>query len=199
MENEENKDRDERDEKKKERDERLEEIKKLVDQAKKNTEGKQGSLFSDEELGKEDIEFDASILSDTADPDKSYALYYSMRKMLMDNLPSGKKNKKLRQMIYDEKNLFLNRGKALDARGKRGSDGRMSFIATFMEPAFNVIADWVKTGGSSFDAYMAFYDLNETYGFHKVEDGDKNSTSEDPSKKNPEKGDDEEGGVLEEV
>ncbi|GEM_PF-1135118 len=199
MENEEDNNRDERDQKKKDRDERLEEIKKLIDQAKKNTEGKQGSLFSDEDLGKEDVGFDASILSDTADPDKSYALYYSMRKMLMDNLPSGKKNKKLRQMIYDEKNLFLNRGKALDSRGKRGSDGRMSFIATFMEPAFNSVADWVKTGGSSFDAYMAFYDLNEAYGFHKVEDENGTSTNEDSSKKNPENGDEGGGGVLEEV
>ncbi|GAB4047838.1 hypothetical protein [Spirosoma litoris] len=198
MENEGQNNPNERKDDEKSQDKRLEEIKKLLDQAKQNPEGKQGSLFPDEELGSEDVGFDASILSDTADPDKSYALYYSMRKMLMDNLPSGKKNKKLRQTVYDEKNLFLNRGKALDARGKRGSDGRMSFISTFMEPAFNAVADWVKTGGSPFDAFMAFYDLNEAYGFHKSEEKDASDGNDSPNQ-NPGNDDDSEGGVLEEV
>lgn len=164
----------------KSRDERMEEIKKLIDQAKNSNDSKQGSLFPDEELGSEDVGFDSNLLSDTADPEKSHRLYYSMRKILADNLPSGKANKKLRQMIYDEKNVFLNRGKALDSSGKRGSDGRMTFVSTFMEPAFNSVAEWVKSGGSPFDAYMAFYNLNETFGFHKTNSVDTTDKTDDP-------------------
>lgn len=71
--------------------------------------------------------------------------------------------------MYDEKNLFLNDGKGLDSSGKRGRDGRMTFISTFLEPAFNIVAEWVKGGESAFDLYIAFWNLNEAKGYHKDE------------------------------
>ena len=148
-------------------DQRIEEMKKLVEESKHVSEGKQLPLLFPEELGGEDIGFDANLLQDTADPEKSYRLYYAIQRILKDNLPSGRKNKKLRQFVYDEKNLFLNQGKGLDERGIRGSDGRMTFISTFLEPAFNTVGDWVKSGGSAFDLFMAFYGLNEDHGFHE--------------------------------
>ncbi len=148
-------------------DQRIEEMRKLVEESNRLSEGKQLSLLPLAELGGEDIGFDISLLKDTADPDTSYRLYYTIRRILMDNLPSGKKNKKLRQMVYDEKNLFLNRGKQINERGIRGSDGRQAYIPTFLEPTFKTVSQWVVTGGSSFDLFMAFWNLNEAHGFHE--------------------------------
>jgi len=50
---------------------------------------------------------------------------------LRNNLPQGKKNEKLRRYVYDEKSLFLNRGKEKDDRGIRGSDERQTYIPNF--------------------------------------------------------------------
>ncbi|MCE7063165.1 hypothetical protein [Dyadobacter sp. CY343] len=149
---------------KKDQTDRLEEMKKLIEQSKDMT-SIQPLLFPLEELGDEDISFDSNIFSDIADPDKSHRLFFTMRRMLIDNLPRGKENKALRQQIYDQKNLFLNRGKALDKNGIRHSSGQMTYISTFLEPAFNVTADWVKSGGGPMDIFMAFYDLNKANGF----------------------------------
>jgi hypothetical protein len=142
----------------------LEEMKKLIEQSKRlNTI--QPLLFPLEELGDEDISFDASIFNDVADPDKSHRLYFTMQRILIDNLPKGKENKALRQQIYDQKNLFLNRGKNVDKNGIRHSSGQMTYISTFLEPAFNATTDWVKSGGGPLDIFMAFYDLNKVNGF----------------------------------
>ncbi len=85
----------------------------------------------------------------------------------MDNLPKGKKNKKLRQYAYDEKNLFLYSGIALKGDGKRGSDGRVAYINPFLSQAFGMVAGWIQNGTNLFDIYMAFAMFNEERGFHK--------------------------------
>jgi len=154
----------EKDKKNRQKEERLREMRDLIEQSKSDTKI-QPLLFPLEELGDEDISFDSSIFNDVADPDKSHRLYFTMRRILMDNLPSGKENKKIRQLIYDEKNLFLNRGKAVDDKGVRGSSGQMTYISSFMEPAFNVVTEWVKTGGGPMDILVAFQELNESHGF----------------------------------
>ena len=142
----------------------IQELSKRADETSVN----QSDLFN--QLGDEDIDtgFDASIFKDTADPDRSYKLYYGMQRLLMDNLPKGKSNKKFRQFVYDEKNLFLNRGAHInEITGIRGSDARMTYITNFLEVAFNTVADWIKTGESSFDLFQRFWDLNEAKGYHK--------------------------------
>lgn len=126
------------------------------------TTNHQMDLFKNQKFEDDDIDigFDASILNDTADPQKSYKLYYGMRGMLMDALPTGKKHKKLRQYVYDEKNLFLKHG------FETGADGRMAFINNFLIVAFNVVAKWIASGGTSYDLYMEFWNLNEERGYH---------------------------------
>lgn len=150
------------------KDEILNEIKQLSDRANE-TSSHQLGLIPNEDLGDEDTDtgFDMSKLKDTANPDESYRLYYGMRRLLMDNLPKGKKNKKLRQYVYDEKNLLLNRGIALKEDGTRGSDGRMTYINPFLSQAFGMVANWIQAGANPFDLYMAFYNANEERGFHK--------------------------------
>src|SRR5688500_15547180 len=45
-------------------------------------------------------------------PEEKYNLYYKgLRNLLMKYLPKGKDYAEGRQLIYDEKNIFLNRGK----------------------------------------------------------------------------------------
>lgn len=60
-------------------------------------------------------------------PQEKYNIYYNgIRKLLMDYLPKGKDFKQVRDIIYDEKNIFLNSGKRKsDNNGIRKSDGRM--------------------------------------------------------------------------
>lgn len=144
------------------------EIKRLSEQAEQNT-AHQVDMF--QTLGDEDIDktFDINVLNDTADPSKAHKLYYNIQRVLIDNLPNGAEHKKLRQKIYDEKNLFLNRGYDKDAFGIRGSDGRQTYI-NLLQQAFAVVFNWVASGGNSFDIYQEFWQLNEDKGYHKEEE-----------------------------
>lgn len=158
-------------------DEILAEIKALSEKAQTFT-SPQLDLPNAENIGDEDVDssFDASILSDTANPDESHRLYYTMRRMMIDNLPKGKENEKLRRYIYDEKSLFLNRGKDKDANGVKHSDERMAYIFGFLTTAFDTTVKWLKSGANPFDLYTAFRNLNEEKGFRqKSEDGPENT------------------------
>lgn len=150
------------------REEIIDEIRSLAKRADE-TSSQQMDLFLGQVLGDEDIDigFDFSGLTDTANPDKSHKIFYGIRRLLIDYLPKGEENKKLRQKIYDEKNLFLNRGIEKGANGIRGSDGRMAYIEQFLVEAFKVVADWVSKGANAYDIWFAFWDLNEQRGYHK--------------------------------
>lgn len=153
----------------------FDEIKKLSEKANEISDSEQLGLFPNIDLGEEDVTFDASLINDTADPDRSHKLYYGMMRLMIGNLPRGKENKKLRRYIYDEKLLFLNRGKEIDKNtGVRGSDSRMAYIPNFLEVAFDTTVNWVKSGGTPFDLFLAFWDLNESRGYHK-EDNEENT------------------------
>lgn len=147
--------------------EKLAQIKMLSEKAQESID-QQLDLFSLGELGDEDIDFgfNPSQLKDTANPAESHRLYYGMMRLLKDNLPKGPENKKLRNFIYVEKSLFLNRGIAENENGIKGSDERMTYLTPFLAQAFNIIVDWVKTGANPYDAYVAFWDANEENGFH---------------------------------
>lgn len=101
------------------------------------------------------------------DPDEKHAAYYhGLQKLLMDYLP---KDTKVRRMIYDEKNIFINRGRAIGPDGRRGSDGRMASIE-LMEEAIEIVAAWLRGGATALELYMAFYEANERRGYpHQVD------------------------------
>lgn len=130
--------------------------------------GQQLNLLSNIEIGDEDIDsaFDLSELDQSANPTESHRLYYGMMGMLKNNLPRGLENKKLRQFIYDEKNLFLNRGEHLKEDGRRGSDGRMTYIYDFLTEGFAVVSKWVLDGANPYDIYLKFREMNEERGYH---------------------------------
>ena len=95
------------------------------------------------------------------DPVQKFQLYYNgLTKLLKDNLPKGKANEDVRRIIYDEKNILINRGAKKNDQGIRGSDGRMAYVED-LETAIVIVSDWLVTKGSSTDLYMAFWDKNE--------------------------------------
>lgn len=99
------------------------------------------------------------------DPVQKFQLYYKgLNKLLTDNLPKGKENEEVRRIIYDEKNILINRGAKKDYKGIRGSDGRMAYLED-LEIAIEIVADWTRKKGSSADLYMAFWDKNEELGY----------------------------------
>ncbi|WP_298734363.1 hypothetical protein [uncultured Chitinophaga sp.] len=99
-------------------------------------------------------------------PDEKYNLYYrGIRKLLLDHLPKGNDNKEMREIIYDEKNIFLNQGKRKsDNNGIRKSDGRMTY-QPLMNELLEIIVKWVADSQNPFDLYRELYDLNERHGY----------------------------------
>ncbi|MHA7101347.1 hypothetical protein [Roseivirga pacifica] len=102
---------------------------------------------------------------DLQNPDESYRLYYSIRRLMMEYLPKGKENEKARNLIYEQKNIFLNRGKVKNPNGYRGSDGRQAYISSDLVVALEIVKDWIKSGANTFDAYKLFNDKNIELGY----------------------------------
>ncbi len=128
----------------------------------KESKGKQLAIgFEDGELVELD-ELKKLLSKQVEDPQEKHTLYYNgIRKVLMKYLPI---DKNIRRIIYDEKDIFLNRGKAKDKRGIRGSDGRMTYNED-MTRMVELVAEWVMTSQDPVDLYKAIYELNESLGF----------------------------------
>ncbi len=103
---------------------------------------------------------------DFENPEEKYNLYYKgIRNVLMEYLPKGQEYKEGRDIIYDEKNIFLNRGKKKsDGNGVRGSDGRMTYQEKMGE-MLDLILKWVSESQDPIELYSMLYDLNEKYGY----------------------------------
>ncbi len=122
--------------------------------------GEQLSINIDSELT---IENQAvKLLGQTIDdPVEKFQLYYhGLTKLLKDNLPKGKENEQVRRIVYDEKNVLINRGAKKNAKGIRGSDGRMAYIED-LEVSIQIVADWISKKGSPSELFMALWDKNE--------------------------------------
>jgi hypothetical protein len=141
----------------------LERLKRLSDEADANAEGRQSSFDFPE--AEEDDEFEPVAGNDLQNPKESYDLYYTIRRILMRGLPTGPDNKDLRQMVYDEKNLFLRSGvdRPLDG-SKVGADSRQALLS-FLRDAYTKTQDWERRGGSAYDIFLDYYDLNKKMRF----------------------------------
>ncbi|MHA7129236.1 hypothetical protein [Algoriphagus namhaensis] len=97
-------------------------------------------------------------------PEEKYNIYYKgIRKLLIDHLPKGEDAKQMREIIYDEKNIFLNLGKRKsDNKGVRGSDGRMTFQPV-MNEMLDLVISWVGGSQNPFQLYKELYLLNERH------------------------------------
>ena len=95
------------------------------------------------------------------DPVTKFQLYYNgLSKLLKSNLPEGKEFEDVRRIIYDEKNILINRGAKKNEKGIRGSDGRMAYMDD-LEIAIKIVADWTSKKGTSAELFMLFWDKNE--------------------------------------
>jgi hypothetical protein len=128
--------------------------------------GKQLSINIESGSLEEFDELRAIFGKDFENPEEKYNVYYKgIRKLLMDFLPKGKEFKEVRDIIYDEKNIFLNLGKRKsDNNGIRGGDGRMTFQPV-MNELLDIIIKWVGESQNPFDIYRYFYELNEKHGY----------------------------------
>ena len=95
------------------------------------------------------------------DPVTKFQLYYNgLSKLLKSNLPEGKEFEDVRRIIYDEKNILINRGAKKNEKGIRGSDGRMAYMDD-LEIAIKIVADWTSKKGTTAELFMLFWDKNE--------------------------------------
>lgn len=148
----------------------------LLQRAHEKT-GKQLTIDSKNGDLKEIDELREVIGKEFENPEEKYNVYYKgIRKLLMDYLPSGKSYKEVRDIIYDEKNIFLNLGKKKsDNNGIRKSDGRMTYQPV-MNDILDIIVKWISESQNPFALYREFYELNEKYGYGH-EDYDKTTLS----------------------
>lgn len=99
------------------------------------------------------------------DPILKFQLYYNgISKLLKSSLPKGKAYEDVRRIIYDEKNILINRGAKKDEKGIRGSDGRMAYMED-LEEAIKIVANWTSRKGSPSELFMAYWDKNEELGY----------------------------------
>lgn len=99
------------------------------------------------------------------DPVQKFQLYYhGLTKLLKDNLPKGKEFEDVRRIVYDEKNVLINRGAKKDEKGIRGSDGRMAYTED-LEEAIKIVAEWTNRKGTPAELFMSFWDKNEDLGY----------------------------------
>lgn len=137
----------------------------LLQKANERT-GRQLTINSETGSFEEFDELKQIVGKEFENPEEKYQLYYNgIRRLLMDFLPKGKDFKQLRDIIYDEKNVFLNLGKKKsDNNGIRKSDGRMTYQPV-MNEILEIIINWVGESQNPFDLYKDFYELNEKHGY----------------------------------
>lgn len=143
-------------------------LKRLSDDAQQEAEGgRQGAFpFSSEEEA-QDEPFGAEFAGDQHNQKESYDLYYAIRRLLMQGLPRGdeEEKKKLRQMVYDEKNLLLRDGVDRPVGGGTiGADGRQA-KPSLARAAYVKTQAWADRGGSAYDIFLEYYDLNKQMRF----------------------------------
>ena len=104
------------------------------------------------------------ILEQIDDPDKKYELYYNViQRLLKKHLPKGNLYSQGREMVYEEKNVFLT-GKRKDDNGIRHKDSRMA-ISAKMSELIEIISNWIVNNGTMYDLYVVLHDKNkECYG-----------------------------------
>jgi hypothetical protein len=115
----------------------------------------------------------------TDNPQEKYKIYYEgIGKVLKKYLPKGPAFKEERNLIYDEKNIFLNLGrKKSDNNGIRKSDGRMTYQPVMSE-MLNIISEWASTSQNPFNLYTKLYELNDKHNYgHENYDKTKHSSN----------------------
>jgi hypothetical protein len=127
--------------------------------------GKQLTFDMDSMEFKEIDEVKELLQKSIETPEERYSMFYNgIQNVLIKYLPKHKGFQPYRQIIYDEKNIFLNRGKMKDATGKRGTDSRMAYNEDYSEIVL-LVSNWAMTTQDPIDLYRQLWDLNEKYNY----------------------------------
>jgi hypothetical protein len=116
---------------------------------------------------KEFDEIRAMVKKDFENPQEKYDIYYKgINRILRKYLPKGKEHEAGRNLIYDEKNIFLSLGKRKsDSKdGTRGADGRMTY-QPIMKDMLDLIVGWVSESQDPIALYDMIWELNEKMGY----------------------------------
>lgn len=122
------------------------------------------SLFIDAENDIQTIdELKQILIPDHADdPDAKYdKYYYGIQKLLKRGLPKGEKYENVRELVREEINTFLTRGKR-KVNGKRGADSRQAYLPD-MDVALDALIYWTANAQSTIELYETFRVLNQKY------------------------------------
>ena len=126
--------------------------------------GEQLTINDEGELHREK-ELKLYAIGNIDSPDKKYEVYYNgIMRLLRKHLPSGYKNKKAREFIYEEKNTFLTRGKRKNKFGIRGADSRMGYLVDAKE-ILKIVIKWITSNGTSLELFMTIRDVNVSKGY----------------------------------
>ena len=140
-------------------------LEKLVKEKKQARELEIESILLKASESKEESLFFALLDQQIDDPDEKYELYYNViNKILRDYLPKGKENESARNIIYEEKNTYLTRGRRKDDKGLRHADSRMSYNAD-LKALVDIVVDWASTNRNPFSLYVKLRDLNKSMGY----------------------------------
>jgi len=98
-------------------------------------------------------------------PIKKHEIYYTgIEKLLKKYLPKGDNNKRVREIIREEKKTFLALGKRIKSNGKRGGDSRMGYMDD-QQKVLDLIISWIISKGTPVELYLMFRELNESRGY----------------------------------
>lgn len=99
-------------------------------------------------------------------PQSKHTLYYhGIEKMLRLITEKGKKSDISFDILREEKNIFLSRGKHKNDKGVRNFDVRQAY-ETDMDAAYNIIINAITSGMNAFDLYVEFRDQNINSGYY---------------------------------
>lgn len=145
------------------RDEEILREKLEILQKSRESAGKQLSFDLDSMEFKEVDEVKELLQKPIETPEERYSMFYNgIQNVVIKYLPKGKSFEPYRRIIFDEKNIFLNRGKAKDLSGKRGADSRMAYNEDYIEMVM-LVSKWAMTTQDPIDLYRQLWDLNEKY------------------------------------
>lgn len=136
------------------------EMEELINASRENKTAQLGLGEEFERIPKVDV------IGDIQNPQSAYELYYkALFTILKSNLRELPKPQ--REMIYDQKNIFLTRGKVKNAKGIRGGDSRQAYLSD-LEMALEIVINWVNEGANPVNLYNLFRDKNIELGYLKI-------------------------------
>jgi hypothetical protein len=128
-----------------------EEEQKLLAGWQTNLDLKSPKDLADEEALDPDT---ASLLDNAENPPLVKKLWHNAQTAILKNVPQGS----ARKFVLYEKGVFLRKSSS-------STDQKFTF-KTAAQAVYDIVDNWVRSGGDPIELGIAFWDLNEENGFH---------------------------------